>query len=364
MKIITVIGARPQFIKAATVSRAILKYNSLNLGKSIQEIIIHTGQHYDSNMSDVFFETMEIPKPDYLLGIGGETHGVMTGRQIEKIESILIKEKPDYLLVYGDTNSTFSGALAASKQHIPVIHVEAGLRSFNKSMPEEINRILTDNISDLLFCPTRTAVNNLFNEGFENKGGKIFEVGDVMLDASLYYLNKAIPPKDLELKNSFILVTFHRAENTDDLKRLKEIVDALNELSKTNDIVLPLHPRTKKAIFDAGFELKVKTIEPVGYFEMLWLLSNCQLVITDSGGVQKEAYFFNKGCVTLREQTEWTELVSANVNVLTAIDVDDILNAVTYIKKLKIPELKRSGFYGSGDAASKIVNVIVRDFCR
>jgi len=356
MKIITVVGARPQFVKAAVVSRAIIEHNKEHPDNQIEEKIVHTGQHYDKNMSDVFFEEMEIPRPCYTLGIGGGSHGAMTGRQLEKIEEVLLKEKPDYVLVYGDTNSTLAGALAAAKLHIPVVHVEAGLRSFNMDMPEEINRILTDQISSLLFCPTETAVENLENEGFDKRPSKIHNIGDVMYDAAKFYEAKSVKPDALkDQTNSFALVTIHRADNTDDLGRLKEIVSALNELSKKMTVICPLHPRTHNVIKSEGLNLDAIVLEPVSYFEILWLLKNCELVLTDSGGLQKEAYFFKKNCITLRDQTEWVETVASGWNQLVGANAQKILLAVENVtENLEWPEL-----YGDGTSAKKLVNVLI-----
>jgi UDP-GlcNAc3NAcA epimerase len=359
LKIITVIGARPQFVKAATVSRAIKEHNKLNKQDTIQEIIVHTGQHYDANMSDVFFEEMDIPKPTYTLGVGGGTHGAMTGRQLEKVEEVLLVEKPDYVLVYGDTNSTLAGALAAVKLHIPVLHVEAGLRSFNMRMPEEINRILTDQISSILFCPTDTAIKNLNNEGFSDKNILVHNVGDVMHDAAMYYAPKSVKPNDLgEVSKKFALVTIHRAENTDDLTRLTEIVEALNELVKTMDVVCPMHPRTKQTLEDSGLVLDAKVLAPVSYFEMLWLLKHCKIVLTDSGGLQKEAYFFKKPCVTLRDQTEWVELITAGVNRLTPIKCEKILAAASLCEITDNSVFNQEALYGDGNSAVNIVKII------
>ena len=353
MKIITVIGARPQFVKAATVSRAIKQHN-INNDSFIEEQIIHTGQHYDANMSDIFFEEMDIPKPKHTLGIGGGTHGAMTGRQIEKIEEILLEEKPDYVLVYGDTNSTLAGALAAVKLHIPIVHVEAGLRSFNMAMPEEVNRILTDQISSTLFCPTQTAVNNLQNEGFNNRDCKIYNVGDVMYDAAMYYAPKSEKPKQLTINDKgFALVTIHRAENTDDPERLSSIIQALNEISKSMPLVCPLHPRTQKLINELDLRFNANILAPVGYFEMIWLLQNCSSVLTDSGGLQKEAYFFNKACITMRDQTEWVELVETGVNTLVGANINEIIKGFETIKNTNIDSSQ--SLYGQADAAFKII---------
>jgi UDP-GlcNAc3NAcA epimerase len=354
MKIVTVLGARPQFIKAATVSRELKK-------SGIQEILVHTGQHFDANMSQVFFDEMEIPHPHYNLEISGLQHGAMTGQMLEKIEEVLLKEKPDYVLVYGDTNSTLAGALAAAKLHIPVAHVEAGLRSFEMKMPEEINRILTDRISNILFCPTQTAISNLEKEGFKNFDNKIILAGDVMYDAVLFYQKKArevatVLKKENLSSNNFVLATLHRAENTDDPNRLKSICSALNEINKSLPVVMPLHPRTKKYISSLNINLDFKTIEPVGYFDMLSLTENCRLVLTDSGGLQKEAYFFNKYCITLRDQTEWVELVHARVNRIAGAKMPTIINDFEELKNK--PFLSTEKLYGEGDASAKIAKYL------
>lgn len=352
MKILTIIGARPQFIKAATVSRAISKQNK------ITELIVHTGQHFDANMSEVFFEEMGIPEPDYHLGIGGGNHGNQTGQMLIAIEEVLIKEKPDWVLVYGDTNSTLAGALAASKLHIPIAHVEAGLRSFNKKMPEEINRILTDSVSDILFTPTITANKNLIKEGFDIE--KIKQVGDVMYDAALFYSDFAETKSNIlnrhELSSKgFILCTIHRAENTDDQKRLHAIFQNLEKVAKKHIILLPLHPRTKDSLIKINFnipESKIKFIDPVGYIDMVMLEKHSKLIITDSGGVQKEAYFHKVPCITLRDETEWVELVDHGYNKLIknfeslTVEVEDLLVDITFDNQL---------LYGNGDSASKII---------
>lgn len=357
MKILTVIGARPQFVKAAALSRELLKH------EGIEEIIVHTGQHFDKNMSDVFFEEMEIPKPKYNLDINSVGHGAMTGRMLEGIEELLIKEKPDLLLVYGDTNSTIAGALAAKKLHVKVAHVEAGLRSFNMDMPEEVNRILTDRISDFLFCPTQTAVNNLFDEGYDNIDCKIINCGDVMHDAANFYAQKSEEKSsvlDAINHEKFILCTLHRAENTDDSKRLSNIVSALNEINKEIPIVLPLHPRTKGKLESIDEELNITLIDPVGYFDMIELLKNCSLVMTDSGGLQKEAFFFKKNCVTLRDQTEWVELIENNVNVLAGADKDTIIEKV---KQMQNNDADFSiNLYGNGKASYNIAQELLTNF--
>ena len=344
-KIITVVGARPQFIKAATLSR---QFKLLG----IEEKIIHTGQHFDANMSEIFFDEMEIPKPAYQLDIHGVSHGAMTGRMLEGIEKILMTEKPDGVLVYGDTNSTLAGALAAAKLHIPVIHVEAGLRSFNMEMPEEINRILTDRISNALFCPTDTAVNNLMREGFDNMPIQIIKNGDVMQDAAMYYADKAQLKSDIIRKaglNKFVLATIHRQENTDNPENLKNIIEGLNAIHKEIPVVVPMHPRTRN-ILAQNYQLPDFTIiDPVGYFDMIMLLKSCEMVITDSGGVQKEAFFFAKHCITLREQTEWVELVDKGFNLLVGSDIDKLRDAFDFFRN------KQSDFsidlYGNGKAA-------------
>nr|WP_298996098.1 UDP-N-acetylglucosamine 2-epimerase (non-hydrolyzing) [uncultured Allomuricauda sp.] len=358
MKIITIIGARPQFVKAAMVSKAIQEINGKAKTK-ISEIIVHTGQHFDSNMSDIFFNQMAIPKPHYDLGINSLTHGAMTGQMLENIEKVLKKENPDWVLVYGDTNSTIAGALAAKKMHIKVAHVEAGLRSFNMEMPEEINRILTDRISDILFCPTDTAIKNLVKEGFENMGVKIVRTGDIMLDAANFYRKYASKPSEVKEESDFVLVTLHRAENTNSKAKLKGIFSALSKISSTKSIILPLHPRTKQYIDKYGIELnpKINTIPPMGYLEMIWLLSNCSMVITDSGGVQKEAYFFKKPCLTIREETEWTELVKSNVNFLVGSDESKILKTYQHASK-KIFNFD-TNLYGDGNTRALILEELM-----
>ena len=350
MKLLTIIGARPQFIKAAAVSREIKKH------KDIKEVIVHTGQHFDTNMSDIFFEELHIPKPDYNLDINGLNHGAMTGQMLEKIEEVLLREKPDWVLVYGDTNSTIAGALAASKLHIKTAHVEAGLRSFNMKMPEEINRILTDRISNILFCPTDKAVENLKDEGFERfENSIITKSGDVMQDAAVYYDSFSKKPENPDIEGDFVLSTIHRAENTDDEKRLRDIFDALNEIAKTKTIILPLHPRTKKIIQNLNLSANnIMIIEPVGYLQMVWLLQNCSLVMTDSGGLQKEAFFFKKPCITLRDETEWVELVQNGFNQIVGADREKILEAY---KEVQDKEINFDmNLYGGGKASQNIIS--------
>lgn len=358
MKIVTVVGARPQFIKAATVSRQI------GLRDGLKEILVHTGQHYDSNMSDIFFSEMEIPKVGYHLGIGSATHGAQTGQMLESIERVLLAESPDWVLIYGDTNSTLAGAIAACKLHIPVAHIEAGLRSFNRRMPEEINRILADHASDLLFAPTETAVSNLAREGVS--GDKVVNVGDVMYDAALYYGAKAEKTskvlKQLEIEQeSYILATCHRAENTDDEQRLRALFGGLYEVAAKTPVVLPLHPRTRGSLDSLGMlegaREKIKLIDPVGYLDMVMLEKHAALVVTDSGGVQKEAFFYEAPCVTLRDETEWIELVKLGWNRLvpptsTAVVAEGIREGLGTRGEEGQP-------YGRGDAAERIVDVLV-----
>jgi len=348
MKILTILGARPQFIKAGSVSREIAKHDN------IEEVIVHTGQHYDSNMSDIFFEEMKIPKPNYFLGIGGKSHGAMTGQMIEKIEEVVLKENPDWLLVYGDTNSTLAGSIVASKLHIKLAHIEAGLRSFNMKMPEEVNRILTDRVSNILFCPTTKAVQNLKNEGYETLDCKIVRSGDVMQDGALYYKKLALKPK-VNIKDNYILCTIHRAENTDNKQKLRDIFEALNKIAKEKQIILPLHPRTKKIIKSLQINIDSLTIiDPIGYLEIVWLIENCDLIMTDSGGLQKEAYFFEKFCITLREETEWIELVENGFNTLVGSNQEKILKAYNDNRKFEMKNLKLD-MYGSGKASKNII---------
>lgn len=361
MKIITVIGARPQFIKAAAVSREIAKH------PEIQEIIVHTGQHFDRNMSDIFFEEMAIPWPQYKLKINSLNHGAMTGRMLEAIEEVLKKETPDYVMVYGDTNTTLAGALAAKKLHIKVAHVEAGLRSFNMNMPEEINRILTDRISDILFCPTDNAVANLKNEGFGHFPCRIEKVGDVMQDAALYYsefsAKKSTIINDLALAGKdFALCTVHRAENTDDLERLRGIFEAIIEIAAEMEVIVPLHPRTRQVLDRLTLKPKpesLRLIDPIGYFDMIELLKKTRVVLTDSGGLQKEAYFFKKPCVTLRDETEWVELVEGGFNKVVGTDKDRIIK---FYREMKRKQLSfNADLYGKGLASRYIIETLQKD---
>jgi UDP-GlcNAc3NAcA epimerase len=367
MRIIMVVGARPQFIKAATVSRALEHISD------IHGTIIHTGQHFDDNMSRLFFDELEIPKPDYNLGIGGGSHGSNTGRMIEAIEKVLMDENPDWMMVYGDTDSTLAGALAAVKIHIPVAHVEAGLRSYNRRMPEEINRILTDQIATVLFCPTQTSIKNLKNEGFPHQIAVdtkqlILNVGDVMHDAALFYGSKAeeksrvMEQHGLQPKQ-FALATVHRAENTDDPIRLQCIVEALGRVAKDIPLVLPLHPRTRKklemlppSVFSHS-STRIRFIDPVGYLDMVMLEKNAAVIATDSGGVQKEAFFHRVPCVTLRNETEWVELVGMGWNRLAPPLCEDIAQAVLEAAG-SIGE--HGNPYGDGNAAFKILDVLAK----
>jgi len=323
-KIITILGARPQFVKAAVLSRIIVKYNA------VEEVIVHTGQHFDANMSDIFFDEMEIPKPKYNLAINGLSHGAMTGQMLVEIEAVLMKEKPDLVVVYGDTNSTLAGALAAKKMNIKVVHVEAGLRSFNMKMPEEINRILTDRISDLLLCPTDTAIENLQKEGFTNLPAKMVKCGDIMKDAVEYYgkisEDKSSIISRLKLiPNDFVLATIHRQENTDNLEKLQEIFEGLQLINNEKLVILPLHPRTKAILDQHNLKYGIQIIDPVGYFDMLELLKKCNLVVTDSGGLQKEAFFNKKHCIIAREETEWIELVANGFAKIVGSDKEKML---------------------------------------
>ena len=316
-KILTIVGARPQFIKAAAISRAFRAF------PDIKEQIIHTGQHYDANMSDIFFEELGIPTPKHRFELGGGSHGQMTGRMLEALEKVFLNEKPDAVLIYGDTNSTLAGALAAVKIHIPVIHVEAGLRSFNRKMPEEINRILSDQVSELLLCPTQVSVDNLKAEGIE-KG--VHMVGDVMHDATLYAIEKTKNNTGLLEKlgvaeKPFAVCTMHRAENTDNPKRFDQLIAFLEKQALKRDIIFAVHPRTRNLMAERGIAPKgLQLIEPVGYFDLNTLLQHCELVITDSGGLQKEAYFHRKPCITMRDETEWVETIEAGWNRLWTAD--------------------------------------------
>ena len=378
LKIVTIIGARPQIIKAAAISRAIRNH----FKDKIREIIVHTGQHYDEKMSQVFIDELGIPAPNYNLGIGSGSHGKQTGRMIERIEEVLIEEMPDYVIIYGDTNSTLAASVAASKIHIPIAHIEAGLRSFNKSMPEEINRIMCDHVSTLLFSPTETGFKNLLKEGFSNSNQQpfhadnpgIFHCGDVMYDNSLYFKNVAqreseiLEEHDLE-NGKYILGTIHRNNNTDDPQRLESIFESIVRIAELSDqkIVLPLHPRTSKSIeknLSAELQQKLDTnpkiliLPPVSFLDIIMLESHCSLVITDSGGVQKEAYFFQKPSIILRSETEWTEIIEAGSGIVVDADPERILAAYHHFTDLDTP-LNFPEIFGDGFAAEFICETML-----
>ena len=359
MKLVTVVGARPQFIKAAAVSRTIRDGNATK----IEEVLVHTGQHYDENMSKVFFDELDIPHPRYNLEISGGHHGAMTGRMLESIENVLLREKPDWMLIYGDTNSTLAGALAAAKLNIRIAHVESGLRSFNMRMPEEINRILADRVSSLLFCPTETAVANLKMDGITKN---VHNVGDVMYDVALFYREQANREskilKDLGLTaKGYALATCHRAENTDDLDRLSGIVFALGKIAETVSVVLPLHPRTHRLLVEHGLKEKLGNVtvtEPLPFLDMIALEQAAKVILTDSGGVQKEAFFYGVPCITMRDETEWVETVSSGANRLVGASAPAILAAYADVtasgSSVTIPSP-----YGDGNAAKRIVETIL-----
>ena len=378
-KIITVIGARPQIIKAAAISRAIKN----NFSDKILEVIVHTGQHYDENMSQIFFEELEIPIPNYNLNVGSGSHGEQTAKMLEGLENIFLQEKPDAVTVYGDTNSTIAAALAASKIHIPVIHIEAGLRSFNKAMPEEINRIACDHMSTLLFTPSETGHRNLLNEGIKNDqkeaasidNPKIYLCGDIMYDNSLYFSamseQKSEILKELQIiRDEFILCTIHRDTNTDDTTNLNAIFRALLRIQKTSNlkIVLPLHPRTKdkmtsnldnSLLLEITQNRNIKIIQPLGFLDIISLEKNARLIITDSGGLQKEAFFFQKPCVILREQTEWIEIVeNGNAVIAGANELKIISSVETLIKRT---DFTYPNLYGDGNAANFICKKITEE---
>jgi len=352
MKLLTIVGARPQFIKAAVFSKEIQNHNE------IEEVLVHTGQHYDDKMSEIFFQQLGLSKPNFNLNIGNCSHGAMTGRQIEKIEEILIGEIPDFIILYGDTNSTLAGAIAASKLNIAIVHIESGLRSYNRKMPEEINRVLTDHVSEVLFTPTVSSKNNLLREGINED--KIHVVGDIMYDATLFYKNKSIIPSELikiDLNNlNFVLCTIHRQESLNNFTYLLEVFKIF-ELSKRK-IILPMHPHTKKII--SQYEIKIPdnilVLDPVGYLEMNWLLMNCKMVITDSGGLQKEAFFHKKYCITLRNETEWIETVELGNNILVGNNLN-ILQSKLESSHIKFNDTQMP--YGDGASAQKILKIII-----
>ena len=392
MKIVTIIGARPQFIKAAAVSRAIATHNSLTPNASpLTEVIIHTGQHYDDGMSAVFFRELEIPEPKYNLAIGSGSHGAQTGQMLAAIEEVLIEEKPDWVLIYGDTNSTLAGALAAAKLHIPIAHVEAGLRSFNRRMPEEINRVVADQLSTLLLCPSQIAVNNLAAEGIASPltpnsslltldasrlTPHVVITGDVMADALQFAATKASTQSDILARlglqpQGYLLATVHRAENTDDPRRLSNIMVALSVLAEREPVILPLHPRTKKILEATHPSLLtpdssrsyasrltphalLRIIDPTGYFDIIALEKSARLLLTDSGGMQKEAYWLKVPCITLRDETEWVETVESGWNILASADQKKIINTVQNFTHPK----EHPSLYGDGHAAEKIIKAL------
>ncbi|MCZ7381959.1 MAG: UDP-N-acetylglucosamine 2-epimerase (non-hydrolyzing) [Candidatus Methanoperedens sp.] len=354
MKIVSIVGARPQFIKCAPLSR--------ELRKEHEEVLVHTGQHYDHEMSEIFFEELNIPKPDYNLGIGSGNHGEQTGKMLTEIEKVLLKEKPDLVLVYGDTNSTLAGALAAVKLRIRVAHVEAGLRSFDRTMPEEINRVLVDHISDLLFCPTQTAVDNLANEGV---AAGVHLVGDVIVDALEYNLKIAekksgiIEEFGLE-KGEYLVITVHRPSNTDSRENMTNIIEALGESGLP--VVFPVHPRTEKYLKEYGLIMpgNVKLVKPLGYLDMLRLMANAGKILTDSGGIQKEAYMLGVPCITLRENTEWAETLEEGWNVLVGADKRKIIEAV--LGKWSISTQRK--IFGSKKASKRIMKILPETYYR
>ena len=371
IKIVTIIGARPQIIKAAALSRAIKE----NFSNEINEVIVHTGQHYDENMSQIFFDELGIPTPNYNLGVGSGSHGAQTSKMIEGIEEILIKEKPDYLVVYGDTNSTLAGAIAASKIHVPIVHIEAGLRSYNKAMPEEINRICCDHCSTMLFSPTATGYNNLIKEGFNPENKKpysidnpgIYHCGDVMYDNSLYFAEMA-KDKSLKTKGNYILCTIHRNNNTDEPERLSSIFKALLRLSDEKEIIIPLHPRTKKLLdVNLNSEIynqlinneRIRIIPPASFLEMIKLERNADLVITDSGGVQKEAFFFKKPCIIIRSETEWKEIVECGAAVIADANEERIIES--YYQFMQKENQEYPEYFGDGKAAIFICNELINN---
>lgn len=361
MNLVDIVGARPQFIKVGAVLRAIERHNHAHPDAPIREALVHTGQHYDHDMSQVFFDELQIKAPDYHLGVGSETHARQTAEMLTALEGVLMKEHPDVVVTYGDTNSTLAGALAAAKLRLPVAHVEAGLRSFNKAMPEEVNRVVADHLSDLLFCPTETAVQNLAREGI-TRG--VYLVGDVMHDSVLHYAQQAerrsriLEVMRLEPKG-YAVATVHRAENTDDAHRLRVIFRALDEIAGSGvPVVVPLHPRTRKHLHSLpeAFD-RLRLIDPVSYLDMLMLEQHARVIVTDSGGVQKEAYWFQVPCVTLRDETEWVETVQAGWNVLAGARVQRIIHAVRSFT----PPAASPAFYGNGQAADQVVHRLLGD---
>ena len=362
MKILTVVGARPQFVKAACVSRA------FSARREVEEVIVHTGQHFDKNMSAAFFDQLDIPKPRYNLGVSDLNHGAMTGKMLSGIEDLIQKERPDWMLVYGDTNSTLAGALAAVKQGLPVAHVEAGLRSNNMAMPEEVNRILTDRVSSLLLCPTHAAVANLEQERFpffsaKNQVQRVIDVGDVMFDAVLHYKSRAL---EISLSSfgvqekGYILCTLHRQENVDNDQRLRDIFTALKIISKDSIVVFPLHPRTRHRLKLLGMleiDERLIFLDPLPYLQMQRLQMSASMIMTDSGGIQKEAYFYRVPCITLRDETEWVETLEDRSNQLVGADINKIVSAAKVGNTLMSSGQNR---FGDGHSAEKIVAELTR----
>lgn len=368
MKILSIIGTRPQFIKLYPICKAIRDYNA-NLASKSPDFLIHfmvnTGQHFDKMLSDVFIDELKIENPDYNLGVVEESHCKQVGKMIIRLEKILLRENPDFVLVYGDTNSTLAGALSAKKLNFKLAHVEAGLRSFNMKMPEEVNRVLTDKMSDILFCSTENALKNLKEEGFflKKNNYRIYNVGDVMLDTFLFYKEIALKKSQIinrlfkNEKKNYVLVTIHRTENTDDVNRLKKILELLKKISEKNNIIFPIHPRTKKRIRDIGNFVSERfiIIDPVSYFDMIKLIENADFVITDSGGVQKEAYFLKKSCITLRKETEWVETLNRNCNFLVDVNYKKIMR----ILNISINKgIFSNQYYGNGSASRKIIEIL------
>ncbi|MEO1808324.1 MAG: UDP-N-acetylglucosamine 2-epimerase (non-hydrolyzing) [Bacteroidota bacterium] len=368
IKLMSLVGARPQFIKLAPLARAVDQMNQDPASPTIQHVIIHTGQHYDYGMSDIFFDELGIPHPDINLGVGSGRHGVQTGKMLAGIEEALIEQQPDLLVIFGDTNSTVAGALAASKLHIPIAHVEAGLRSFNRTMPEEINRIVADHISDILLAPTPTAIQHLQNEGLSDK---TISSGDIMYDTVLH--NVQLAEKQSEIlnglpvgKGNYAIATCHRAENTNDPQRLRHIFETFNAIAERGTpIVLPLHPRTKNmlpnVLPDWRAHENLFVIEPVGYLDMMQLVHHARLALTDSGGLQKEAFFLNTPCITMRDETEWIETVEAGANIITSADPDRIMEAYKYWMRQDTADFGEEvqKFFGNADSAGRTLQAIL-----
>lgn len=353
MKILLVVGARPQFVKASSLSRELKNY------KNIKEIIVHTGQHYDKKMSSIFFDELNITPPKYNLKVHEAKHGIMTSKMIQRLEKVFLKEKPEWVIVFGDTNSTLAGAIVANKLKIKLAHVESGMRSNNKRMPEEINRIITDRLSNLLFCPSKLSIRNLIKENHNKNDYKIINVGDIMFDNILYYKKFSKKPK-IKINNNFILTTIHRAENVNNSKNLKNIFYSLNKISNDLQVILPVHPNTLKKVQKLKINTQSLTItSPVSYLEMIWLIQKCKFLITDSGGLQKEAFFLKTPCLIIREETEWVELVDDGINILVGTKKDSILKNYKKIIKRKSKFLV-SNIYGKGDSSKKIITEIIK----